>query len=169
MLSEAFKREVRKFDLERVLPTWDGLIAKQQAVLESQKVPTMSVTTITGDREVCESPFKSIQPVIDDQYNFAFLETATRDTGVGRFIAIRITVCLYVRALSTQFRSVTHQSSCIRLGTHSVQSSLVSPSVIHANYAFKSSSSESWPQFFPRVRMYLLGDSHNNSFCKKCC
>lgn len=56
-LSESFRRELRQFDRDRVLPAWDGLVAKQQTMLESLGVPTMFQTIASGDREVstCES------------------------------------------------------------------------------------------------------------------
>ncbi len=36
-LSDNFQKEMRKFDVERVLPTWDGLVRGQQARLEALK------------------------------------------------------------------------------------------------------------------------------------
>ena len=52
MLSDAYEKELKKFDAERVLVAWDGLVTKQQATLESLQVPTMFKTDITTDREV---------------------------------------------------------------------------------------------------------------------
>lgn len=51
-MSTAFKRELAKFDSERVLLAWDGLLTKQQIALESLGVPTMFSTTTKTDREV---------------------------------------------------------------------------------------------------------------------
>jgi len=51
-MSDAFRTELRKFDAERVLPAWDGLVRGQQARLEALKVPTMFVTNDAGDTEV---------------------------------------------------------------------------------------------------------------------
>jgi hypothetical protein len=51
-MSDAFRTELRKFDAERVLPAWDGLIRGQQARLEALKVPTMFVTDNASDVEV---------------------------------------------------------------------------------------------------------------------
>ena len=51
-MSDAFQTELRKFDAERVLPAWDGLVQGQQARLEALKVPTMFVTNDAGDTEV---------------------------------------------------------------------------------------------------------------------
>lgn len=54
MLSDAYKKELKKFDVERVLVAWDGLVAKQQAALENLRVPTMFKTDISTDREVTD-------------------------------------------------------------------------------------------------------------------
>jgi hypothetical protein len=51
-MSDAFRTELRKFDAERVLPAWDGLVRGQQARLEALKVPTMFVTNDASDVEV---------------------------------------------------------------------------------------------------------------------
>lgn len=52
-MSDNFRKELRKFDIERVLPAWDALVRGQQARLEALRVPTMFVTSETGDVEVC--------------------------------------------------------------------------------------------------------------------
>lgn len=52
-MSDNFRKELRKFDVERVIPAWDALVRGQQARLEALKVPTMFVTSETGDVEVC--------------------------------------------------------------------------------------------------------------------
>jgi hypothetical protein len=52
MISEAYRKEMNKFDTERVLIAWDGLVMKQQAALENMRVPNMFVTDIGTDREV---------------------------------------------------------------------------------------------------------------------
>ncbi|KAF8351241.1 hypothetical protein F5887DRAFT_936518 [Amanita rubescens] len=41
MLNDAYKKDLKKFDMERALPAFDGLIAKQQAALARLNVPTM--------------------------------------------------------------------------------------------------------------------------------
>lgn len=51
-LTQAYKRELHKFDTQRVALAWDGLISKQQAALESLGVPAMYVTDMALDREV---------------------------------------------------------------------------------------------------------------------
>ncbi|KAH9991439.1 hypothetical protein BJV77DRAFT_529422 [Russula vinacea] len=51
VLSDSFQKELRKFDVERVLPAWDGLVRGQQARLEALKVPTMFVSNEAGDVE----------------------------------------------------------------------------------------------------------------------
>jgi hypothetical protein len=52
MLSDACKKELRRFDSERVLVAWDGLITQQQEHLARLGVPTMFVTDVVADREV---------------------------------------------------------------------------------------------------------------------
>ncbi len=52
-MSDNFRKELRKFDVERVLPAWDALVQGQQARLEALKIPTMFVTSETGNVEVC--------------------------------------------------------------------------------------------------------------------
>ncbi|KAJ8481581.1 hypothetical protein ONZ51_g5892 [Trametes cubensis] len=51
-LTDSFRAELAKFDRERILPAWDGLLTKQQAALESLGVPAMFPTTQQADREV---------------------------------------------------------------------------------------------------------------------
>lgn len=52
MYQIAFKRELDKFDRDRALNAWDGLISKQQTALASRNVPTMFVSTQGGERDV---------------------------------------------------------------------------------------------------------------------
>ncbi|KAF8897174.1 hypothetical protein BD779DRAFT_1465429 [Infundibulicybe gibba] len=54
-LNDAFKRELQKFDLERVLPSWDGLISQQQVTLAAHNVPAMFATSETPDRQIYNS------------------------------------------------------------------------------------------------------------------
>ena len=51
-LTATFRAELRKFDRERALPAWDGLVTKQQAALEGWGAPAMFPTTHAPDREV---------------------------------------------------------------------------------------------------------------------
>ncbi|KAF5333574.1 hypothetical protein D9611_002295 [Ephemerocybe angulata] len=51
MLQDAYQREIRKFDKERVLSAWDALAARQQAQLEALGVPNMFVTSEPKDKE----------------------------------------------------------------------------------------------------------------------
>jgi len=51
MMSDAYRKELNKFDTERVLVAWDSLVAKQQAALENMAVPAMFVTSSKADRE----------------------------------------------------------------------------------------------------------------------
>ena len=52
MMQTAFKKELEKFDRNRALLAWDGLISKQQTMLASHSVPTMFVTIEDADRHV---------------------------------------------------------------------------------------------------------------------
>ncbi|KIK20742.1 hypothetical protein PISMIDRAFT_682151 [Pisolithus microcarpus 441] len=52
MLNDAFRRDVQKFDAERVLIAWDALIEKQQIALETLGVPTIFRTGSTETLEV---------------------------------------------------------------------------------------------------------------------
>jgi hypothetical protein len=52
MLSQAYEKELKRFDAERVLPAWDGLVTKQQTALARLQIPTMFPTTVKADREV---------------------------------------------------------------------------------------------------------------------
>ncbi|KAI0299708.1 hypothetical protein B0F90DRAFT_1630599, partial [Multifurca ochricompacta] len=51
LMSDAFRMELRKFDAERVLPTWDRLVRDQQMRLEALRIPTMFITNDAGDTE----------------------------------------------------------------------------------------------------------------------
>ena len=50
-MTQAYKKEVHKFDTQRVIAAWHGLVSKQQAALESLGVPVMYVSELTADRE----------------------------------------------------------------------------------------------------------------------
>lgn len=52
MLVQAYERELKRFDAERVLPAWDGLVTSQQAALAQLKIPTIYPTAVKADREV---------------------------------------------------------------------------------------------------------------------
>ncbi|KAJ7477147.1 hypothetical protein B0H11DRAFT_1809359 [Mycena galericulata] len=51
MLSQAYEKDLKRFDAERVLPAWDGLVTSQQAALAQLRVPTMFPTAVKPDRE----------------------------------------------------------------------------------------------------------------------
>ncbi|OAX40002.1 hypothetical protein K503DRAFT_768973 [Rhizopogon vinicolor AM-OR11-026] len=51
MMNNAFRKELQKFDAERVLFAWDGLLEKQQSSLEALGVPTMFPTDLRAHRE----------------------------------------------------------------------------------------------------------------------
>ncbi|KAI0721973.1 hypothetical protein C8T65DRAFT_705024 [Cerioporus squamosus] len=50
-LTDSFRAELLKFDRERVLPAWDGLVTKQQAALEALGVPAMFPSSQPPDLE----------------------------------------------------------------------------------------------------------------------
>ena len=54
-MTQAYKRELHKFDAQRVIFAWDGLVSKQQAALESLGVPVMYVSDLASDREASAS------------------------------------------------------------------------------------------------------------------
>ncbi|KAI9063425.1 alpha/beta-hydrolase, partial [Trametes sanguinea] len=62
-MTDSFRAELAKFDRERVLPAWDGLLTKQQAALESLGVPAMFPTTHKADREVRAQSRQVIAPI----------------------------------------------------------------------------------------------------------
>ena len=66
-MTDSFRAELRKFDRERVLPAWDGLVTKQQAALEALGVPAMFPATEAPDREVRPGalPMPSLMPSMD--------------------------------------------------------------------------------------------------------
>lgn len=52
MINEAFKRDLKKFDRDQVLPAWDSLVYSQQTKLARYDVPAMFVTKSLPDRQV---------------------------------------------------------------------------------------------------------------------
>lgn len=54
-MTTAYQKELKKFDEERALLAWDGLISKQQTALAALGIPTMFNTGIKADREVSAS------------------------------------------------------------------------------------------------------------------
>ena len=51
-MSDAVQKELRKFDAERVRPSWEKLVRGQQARFEALKIPAMFVTDDKSDMEV---------------------------------------------------------------------------------------------------------------------
>jgi len=51
MIQTAFKQELDKFDRNRALLAWDGLISKHQTMLASHSVPAMFVSIEGADRD----------------------------------------------------------------------------------------------------------------------
>ncbi|GJE84758.1 hypothetical protein PsYK624_008340 [Phanerochaete sordida] len=64
-MTDAFRRELQRFDRERVLPAWDGLITKQQATLESLGVPTMFPTVVSTERQKQQRVVQVVSGVIE--------------------------------------------------------------------------------------------------------
>lgn len=52
MMNDAYRRDLQRFDRERVLFAWDALIQKQQVALQTLGVPTMFATTSQADCQV---------------------------------------------------------------------------------------------------------------------
>jgi Na+-transporting NADH:ubiquinone oxidoreductase subunit NqrD len=52
MMNDAYRRDLQRFDTERVLLAWDALIQRQQVALETLGVPTMFATTSQADCQV---------------------------------------------------------------------------------------------------------------------
>lgn len=90
MLNDAFRKELQKFDAERVLFAWDGLLQKQQSTLEGLGVPTMFPSDLRVDREV------SIQVATKTctSLNDVLLETTESNSSLGRHSGVmRICKC----------------------------------------------------------------------------
>ncbi|KAI5124801.1 hypothetical protein M0805_005433 [Coniferiporia weirii] len=64
-MRQNFEKELHLFDRERVLPAWDGLIACQQAALESLGVPAMFVTSTGADRERQQRVMHVLEGIVD--------------------------------------------------------------------------------------------------------
>lgn len=67
LMSDNFRKDLRKFDVERALPAWDALVQGQQARLEALKVPTMFVTTETGDVEKQRRVVNVLEGILDHE------------------------------------------------------------------------------------------------------
>lgn len=61
MITDAFKKELSKFDLERVIPAWDGLVSRQQLELAQLNVPTMCVV---GDSDHLQVRLRSCETLM---------------------------------------------------------------------------------------------------------
>jgi len=58
MMNDAYRRDLQRFDKERVLLAWDALIQRQQAALETLGVPTMFATSSQAD---CQKQRRVVQ------------------------------------------------------------------------------------------------------------
>lgn len=52
MLNHGYADELRKFNQNRVVPAWGGLVAQQQSRLRELQVPGMVMTSSPAEREV---------------------------------------------------------------------------------------------------------------------
>ncbi|KAJ7762815.1 hypothetical protein DFH07DRAFT_404910 [Mycena maculata] len=64
MLSQAYEKELKRFDAERVLPAWDGLVTSQQAALAQLRVPTMFPTAVKHDREKQQRVMQVLEGIV---------------------------------------------------------------------------------------------------------
>jgi hypothetical protein len=80
MLNDAFRKELHKFDAERVLFAWDGLLQKQQVTLEGLGVPTMFPSDLRVDREVSIEVATTSTDLIA-----VLLETTENSSSLGRY------------------------------------------------------------------------------------
>ena len=78
MLSQAYEKDLKRFDAERVLPAWDGLVTSQQAALAQLKIPTMFPTAVKNDREASHFPC-----AVGPGFNNVVPAAATGHPGVG--------------------------------------------------------------------------------------
>ncbi|KAF9649316.1 hypothetical protein BDM02DRAFT_1861961 [Thelephora ganbajun] len=62
---DAYRKELHKFDTQRVIVAWDGLISKQQAALESLSVPVMYVSDLTSDREKQQRIVRVLESIVN--------------------------------------------------------------------------------------------------------
>lgn len=51
-IADSFKKDLYRFDHEKVLPMWDGLIARQQTELADFSIPAMFVSNEKNDRQL---------------------------------------------------------------------------------------------------------------------
>ncbi|KAJ3503273.1 hypothetical protein NLJ89_g8505 [Agrocybe chaxingu] len=90
MMNDAFKKEIFKFDHNRVIPAWDGLVSRQQLELVQLKVPTMFVTGEARNREPRHIlPSVPIMPCVDlhskADYASIYYTTNSPHSNVGGF------------------------------------------------------------------------------------
>ncbi|KAJ7179523.1 hypothetical protein C8R46DRAFT_1073987 [Mycena filopes] len=65
MLTQAYERELKRFDAERVLPAWDGLVTSQQTALAQLRVPTMYSTAVKADRERQQRVIQVLEGIVN--------------------------------------------------------------------------------------------------------
>ncbi|KAF8974712.1 hypothetical protein BDZ97DRAFT_45472 [Flammula alnicola] len=64
MVTDAFKKEIYRFDHERVIPAWDGLVSRQQNELAQIGVPTMFGTSDVQDREKQQQVISLLENIV---------------------------------------------------------------------------------------------------------
>ncbi|KAL0949804.1 hypothetical protein HGRIS_009840 [Hohenbuehelia grisea] len=64
MMTTAYQKELKKFDQERALPAWDGLISKQQTAFAALGTPTMFNTGIKADRERQQRVMQVVEGIV---------------------------------------------------------------------------------------------------------
>ncbi|KAF9057490.1 hypothetical protein BJ165DRAFT_1420760 [Panaeolus papilionaceus] len=64
MMTDSFKKEIARFDVDRVLPAWDGLVSRQQQELAQLNLPTMFITTENEDRERQQQVINVLENII---------------------------------------------------------------------------------------------------------
>lgn len=97
MMSTSFRKELYKFDVERVLVAWDGMMAKQQMALEVLAVPGMFVSSSSSDVEVSHAFFHHNSCWVADtfshrterRFHFAEAEKGHASTGRDRWWRVR--------------------------------------------------------------------------------
>ncbi|KAF9779545.1 hypothetical protein BJ322DRAFT_1088080 [Thelephora terrestris] len=63
--TQAYKRELHKFDTQRAIVAWDALVSKQQATLESLGVPVMHVSHLTSDTEKQQRVVRVLESIVE--------------------------------------------------------------------------------------------------------
>ncbi|KAF8165104.1 hypothetical protein B0H34DRAFT_223031 [Crassisporium funariophilum] len=68
MVTDAFKKEISRFDHDRVIPAWDGLLSRQQQELEHINVPRMFVTNEVQTRETQQQVVSVLESIVASKW-----------------------------------------------------------------------------------------------------